>query len=333
LRLQDGSSVFRFRLFEILLPVWGISRKVMDENISMQSPDVSDELDFDEDFMRIDAAICEYDAIGTAPQRKGEGAFQWTSIEKACMTLLARAQDIRVAIWYIRACMARRGIAGLAESVRVLADIMSLPVDAIHPRALPGEAPGDIHALHLGWISTPQFLHQFGCACFGETDVSLDALANGEAGAILEDSAHKASASSFLHKIKDSFLRINESMDAAERQIDIAGVLTLLNQALSRISTNEPPRTSDEPSVSAVEPVRNGEAHRSGSSLATRKDVEAALDRIVEYFLLHEPSHPAPIFLSRVRRMLGAGFEEVMAELYPEGAALAAQLGRPAGAR
>ncbi|WP_337995255.1 type VI secretion system protein TssA [Burkholderia sp. FERM BP-3421] len=292
-----------------------------------------DELEFDQDFIRIDAAISEYDSVGSAPQRKGESAFQWTSIEKACLGLLARAKDIRVAIWYIRACMARRGIAGLAESVRVLADIMSLPVDAIHPRALAGEVPGEIHALHLGWISGHQFLHQFGGACFGETDISLNALANGEAGAILEDSAHKASASSFLHQIQDSFVRINESMGATEQPVDVTGVLTLLGQALSRINTNEPPDTSDEPSVSVVEPVRHGETYGIRSSLATRKDVEAALDRIVEYFLLHEPSHPAPIFLSRVRRMLGAGFEEVMAELYPEGAALAAQLGRPAGAR
>ncbi|KOS79440.1 hypothetical protein [Burkholderia mallei] len=39
------------------------------------SPDL---LDFDEDFIKIDAAICEYDSVGYAPQRKGESAFQLT---------------------------------------------------------------------------------------------------------------------------------------------------------------------------------------------------------------------------------------------------------------
>lgn len=305
----------------------------MGENISVQSPGASDELDFDEDFMRIDAAICEYDAIGTAPQRKGESAFQWTSIEKACLVLLARAQDIRVAIWYIRACMARRGIAGLAESVGVLAGIMSLPVDAIHPRALPGEVPEDIHALHLGWISGPQFLHQFGCASLGETDVSLNSLANGEAGVILKDPAQKTAASNFLHKIQDSFLKISESVKVAEQRFDITDVLTLLSQALSRINTNGSVDARDESSIPTVEPVRHGGLHENPSSLTTRKEVEVALDRIVEYFRVHEPGHPAPIFLMRVRRMLGAGFEEIMAELYSEGAALAAQLGNPAGVK
>ncbi len=305
----------------------------MGENISVQSPGASDELDFDEDFMRIDAAICEYDAIGTAPQRKGESAFQWTSIEKACLVLLARAQDIRVAIWYIRACMARRGIAGLAESVGVLAGIMSLPVEAIHPRALPGEVPEDIHALHLGWISGPQFLHQFGCASLGETDVSLNSLANGEAGVILKDPAQKTAASNFLHKIQDSFLKISESVKVAEQRFDITDVLTLLSQALSRINTNGSVDARDESSIPTVEPVRHGGLHENPSSLTTRKEVEVALDRIVEYFRVHEPGHPAPIFLMRVRRMLGAGFEEIMAELYSEGAALAAQLGNPAGVK
>ncbi|WDD92318.1 type VI secretion system ImpA family N-terminal domain-containing protein [Burkholderia sp. FERM BP-3421] len=305
----------------------------MNDSAPVQSMQAADGLDFDEDFIRIDAAVCEYDSIGNAPQRKGESAFQWTSIEKACLGLLARAKDIRVAIWYIRACMARRGIAGLAESVRVLADIMSLPVDAIHPRALAGEVPGEIHALHLGWISGHQFLHQFGCACFGETDISLNALANGEAGAILNEPASRTSASNFLHEIQESFVRISESMRVAEQQVDVTGVLNLLNLALSRLGANGPPAANDALPIRDVEQGRGGEVYEIRGELATRKDVEAALDRIVEYFLLHEPSHPAPIFLSRVRRMLGAGFEEVMAELYPEGAALAAQLGRPAGAR
>ena len=63
--------------------------------------------------------------------------------------------------------------------------------------------------------------------------------------------------------------------------------------------------------------------------LRSRQEVGAALDRIVEYFRVQEPSHPAPIFLSRIQRMLGVGFEEVMAELYPEAASLVAQLSRP----
>jgi len=53
------------------------------------------------------------------------------------------------------------------------------------------------------------------------------------------------------------------------------------------------------------------------------------LSRMVAYFQAHEPSHPAPIFLNRVQRMLGANFETLMDELYPEADQLIAKLERP----
>jgi len=193
-------------------------------------------LDFDEDFALIDAAICEYDAVGNAPQRKGESSFQWSSIETSCLGLLARAKDIRVAIWYMRACMARRGMAGLAEGINVLADIMSSPVDEIHPRALPGESPREIHTLHLRWISEPQFLHQLGNASFGTTGISLNAFVSGEGSAIHDDKELKATALDLLTEIQGAFLKMDGLMMLAEQHFDVSDVLQLLGRALARLS-------------------------------------------------------------------------------------------------
>lgn len=291
-----------------------------------------DELDFDEDFIRVNALICEYDSVGNALQRKGENAFQWSSIENICSELLNKVGDIRVAIWYIRACMAEHGIAGLAKGVSRLAGIMSLPADEIHPRAQPGDSSGDIHALHLGWITGPQFLHQSGSTKFEEAGVTLAGLAEGDATAVthLESSGHRVTAYAFLLDIKESLLKIEESMLAAAQHFEISRVLGLIDRALARL---KPAQTADATPVTQTHD--DGEVWRSGFNahtvLATRQDVGAALECIAEYFRVREPSHPAPIFLSRIQRMLGAGFDEVMAELYPDGVALAAQLGRPGG--
>ncbi|MDN7592079.1 ImpA family type VI secretion system protein [Burkholderia seminalis] len=292
-----------------------------------------DLLEFDEDFIRIDAAICEYDSVGNAPQRKGEGAFQWVSIENACLGLLKKAKDIRVAIWYIRACMARRGLSGLADGVKLLASIMSAPADEIHPRALPGESPSEIHALQLGWIAGPQFAHQFADARFEGRDVTLAALANGETATILGDRNCQEKAHNVLQNIKNSLLNISESMRVSGQPFDISRVLNLLDRALSRLGASSPGVGSTVCAVplAPVGETGHGPPSEIGVVLKTRQEVEIALERVAEYFRIHEPSHPAPIFLSRIQRMLGAGFEDVMAELYPEGAALAAQLGRPAG--
>ncbi|MEV9637458.1 type VI secretion system ImpA family N-terminal domain-containing protein [Burkholderia pseudomallei] len=299
------------------------------------SPDL---LDFDEDFIKIDAAICEYDSVGYAPQRKGESAFQWASIETGCLALLKKAKDVRVGIWHLRACIARRGLSGLADGVRSLADLMSAPVEELHPRALPDESPGETLLIHLGWLAGPQFLHQLGSSRFEDRDATLNDLIGGRAAAIVEDRDYRLRANTLVHDIQDSLSRIRESIAAAEQELNVSHALDLLSVAASRL-TQAQAGGADSASVESDAPV-DAPAGASapgaqqpmagpGGVLRSRQEVGAALDRIVEYFRVHEPSHPAPIFLSRIQRMLGAGFEEVMAELYPEAASLVAQLSRP----
>jgi type VI secretion system protein ImpA len=63
--------------------------------------------------------------------------------------------------------------------------------------------------------------------------------------------------------------------------------------------------------------------------LRTRSEVSDMLTKLIDYFQTNEPSHPAPIFLNRVQRMLGANFHELMDELYPDANQLIAKLERP----
>ncbi|AOJ04166.1 ImpA [Burkholderia mayonis] len=306
-----------------------------DDALPGHSPDL---LDFDEDFIKIDAAICEYDSVGYAPQRKGESAFQWASVETACLALLKKAKDVRVAIWHLRACIARRGLIGLADGVRLLADLMSAPVEELHPRALPDESPGETLSIHLGWISGPQFLHQLGSSRFEDRDATLNDLIGGRAASIVEDRDYRIRANILVHNIQDSLSRIRESIAAIEQELNVSRALDLLSVAASRLTQTET-GSAGSADVAAAKPVDAVPgtpaldaplpAAGQGGALRSRQEVGVALERIVEYFRVHEPSHPAPIFLSRIQRMLGAGFEEVMAELYPEAVSLVAQLNRP----
>lgn len=299
----------------------------------MESIAENNSVELDDEFLKIESAICEYDSVGNAPQRKGESAFHWNAIENACLTLLKKAKDIRVAIWYVRACMARRGLAGLAESSRVLADIVALPVGQIHPLALPDESPGESHVVHLGWFGATQFLHQLGAARFDDQDVSLNNLAQGTVPALADDRRLQAAVNSTLQEIRQAFAGIEESLLAAGQSLDLARVVELLDRAIARLET---PEVASEPLDEVSDAPRQRAAVRPATvagaataALNTREEVGVALERVADYFRLHEPSHPAPIFLSRIQRMLGAGFNDVMAELYPEAVALVAQLDRP----
>jgi type VI secretion system protein ImpA len=63
--------------------------------------------------------------------------------------------------------------------------------------------------------------------------------------------------------------------------------------------------------------------------VSSRDDVRRTLDKLLEYFQVHEPGHPAPVLLSRVRRMVGADFETLMNELYQDGPKLVQLINAP----
>jgi type VI secretion system protein ImpA len=280
--------------------------------------------------MEINAAVCDFDATGVAPQKKGDAAFGWGHIETACVALLKRAKDIRVAIWYLRACMIRRGLAGTADGVRVLADLLRTPLDELHPRALPDESPGDMLLIHLGWLGGPQFHHQLGSASLESREALLNGLVSDRAASIVGDRDFAARAVALAHEIHTGLTRIQQTVSSTGRSFDVAASLELLTTATARLLQpgNQQPATPPETPTASNDspPTPSG---RAGSAPATRREVKLAIDRIIEYFRVYEPSHPAPILLLRVQKMLGADFEEVMKELYSDSATLVAQLNRP----
>ena len=97
----------------------------------------------------------------------------------------------------------------------------------------------------------------------------------------------------------------------------------LLERCLKKI---EPHRETDEEKRTQQDVLTNQQAV---GNLSDRSDVSQMLAHIITYFRTYEPSHPAPIFLNRVQRMLGANFEELMGELYPDAQQLIAKIERP----
>nr|WP_256252416.1 type VI secretion system ImpA family N-terminal domain-containing protein [Burkholderia ubonensis] len=295
-------------------------------------------LDSDDEFIKIDSAICEFDSVGYAPVRAGEGSFQWAFVETGCLALLERARDVRVGIWYLRACIARRGVIGFAEGLRLLADLMCCPLEILYPRGLPGESPGETIAIHLGWLSGDQFLHQLRNAKFEDLDASLGEIGSGRGLIIVSDSNIFENAINIANDIQKYILKIAESVSDFGQELDISRTIHVLSMTVTKLAQMRA-STDDVGNVTsgcekggrvlgAPEIDSSRMAINSGNILRSRGDVGTAIERIVEYFRSYEPSHPAPIFLARIQRMLGAGFEDVMAELFPEAESLVAKLGR-----
>jgi len=43
------------------------------------------------------------------------------------------------------------------------------------------------------------------------------------------------------------------------------------------------------------------------------------LEKVKHYFTLHEPSHPAPLMIDRVQRMIDLDFMDIIRDLAPDG--------------
>lgn len=67
--------------------------------------------------------------------------------------------------------------------------------------------------------------------------------------------------------------------------------------------------TGDDAPVAAM-PVNRG--------IATREDAIRTLDRVIEFLEKNEPSNPAPLLIQRAKRLIGASFMEIMADLAPD---------------
>jgi type VI secretion system protein ImpA len=104
---------------------------------------------------------------------------------------------------------------------------------------------------------------------------------------------------------------------------------TPLERALAETGGADAPASGGEPAANGPLPAgaempaagsASGTAAVSGPGrLASRSDVEAALDKIVEYYERNEPASPMPYLLRRVRRMVKMDFMELMEEVAPGG--------------
>jgi type VI secretion system protein ImpA len=294
----------------------------------------ADGVEFTEEFERLDALINAHDSEGSGPLRKGAQPFQWSQIEPAALALAAATPDLRVGLWLLRAGVAQRGIVGLADALGRLGDWMQRPAAQVFPHpADDDEGAREVHALHLSWLAGAQFLHHMRCAPLRPgAAVTLEDLVERNSAASLKAIEPLDDIALALTRCKEAFGRI----DAALRQesealgLDVHLPLDLLNRALRAVS---PPTAGTQPidinlSTAYAPGISVPPAGKPGSLDEVRRHLEI----IIEYFVSHEPGHPAPIFLRRVQRMLGAPFDELMAELYPDAKNLISKLERPQSA-
>ncbi|MCG5076758.1 type VI secretion system protein TssA [Paraburkholderia tagetis] len=106
-----------------------------------------------------------------------------------------------------------------------------------------------------------------------------------------------------------------QAPDAAPAMPDIAeqsAMQSPLQAASPQQRAAGPPATNF-----TISPATNGAAWRD-AEISSRADIDFGLEKMCRYLELHEPSHPAPIFLRRAQRLLSLNFYEIFRDIAPE---------------
>lgn len=266
--------------------------------------------------------------------------------------VLARSHDLRAAVLYGYAATRLRGLAGLAEATAYIRGCLEQFWDTCHPQ-LDADDDDDptmrINAV-LGLVEPATVLRAVRSApltdspAFGRVSLTDIAIAEGEMPAPegMDNPPDAARVSAAFQDTPEDALRA--TLDAARAALadvaaidavfnartpgqgpELAPLAKLLGRANTRLSDvvgtpeaapEEGEATGDtEGAAPAARPARTAGV----GEIASSRDVEQAIDKIIKYYREHEPSSPVPMILGRARRLVGADFMTIVADMAPGG--------------
>lgn len=308
--------------------------------------------------MLIDQLISEHEADFDAPVRKGKEVFEWRRIAEDCEALAKESNDLRVALWWLRARAQIGGLEAWADGLAYILELLELPEASVYPLGDEDFSGGDIHATVLNWLACPRSV-----ACFRLLPLTADGA--WKVGFLLPDPAtgvhapeseqnkfreaihlapdHTSLNLALLNRAKACVEEIAIRLDerAPGNGCDFSDLISALGHAAQRLESMSPlfrECVEDGVAEEFVRPdsgpglrmLEGGEGVPEGLVLRSRDDVRVVLAALERYYRDFESGHPATIFIQRLQRMVDMSFESLMQELFSESERLLDRLKKPA---
>ena len=302
-------------------------------------------LEYDADFL----LLSEY-ASGKSEQQYGDTLIaaqppDWIRVEQCATSLLGRTKDVRIVVQLTHAWIQARGIAGLARGLALAASLLDTYWDAVHPQVSIDHEYDPLPRINAlrelaGAHGCPQAARD--CPLLDgmsvravagllarertdgtdfdpgrETIVARLHGANERGEPSLASALAALSALRAMRETVQTRLGPECAFEASAFERDLSIIAECLNRQRGRavaLGGDEGWPTASEPQARPAPP-----APWQPTAIGTRADVERCLDALCEYFEQHEPSHPAPLLLRRVRRLMTLDFYEIMRDIAPDG--------------
>ncbi|MBS0453283.1 MAG: type VI secretion system protein TssA [Proteobacteria bacterium] len=314
--------------------------------ISEASP-TGDNLEYDSAFTALEAA-----SQGKPEQQFGDTVIaavepEWRQVSEQAQELLGRTKDARPAILLMRASTRMQGIEGFSLGLGLLTGLLERYWDDLHPK-LDAEDDNDptmrLNALApLADDSTVlRDLYEARVAVargIGPIRVRDIAVAHGTLNAVGSDEGFSLSqidgALESIHAESPELIGMllglapqvstlqNLLSDRTGRSdaVDLAplrGICTMLAKACSHLGAGAAEdgdaqgdeSTGSDGTGSAAPAAARGE-------IRSRQDALQTLDRVIRYLEQAEPGNPAPLLITRAKKLIGVSFLEIMADLAP----------------
>jgi len=279
---------------------------------------------------------------------KDDAGPDWKGVEKLAGALLEKTRDFRVQVYAAIASIHTRGLPAFRDNLEVLKIYLDDFWDTVHPQLDPDDDNDPTlrmntlemlneHSLISMALDRVKLVELKGMGQFGIREVELaQGKVTPEEGEEVPD----------INAIRQAFLRSDpEHLDtlcsAVSESIELlAGMdiswkektgdeegLSLGNtiKALKKVSAvlNEfvPAQAGGNADEAAptLEVPGSAPAPLASGAINSRADIIRILDKICEYYSVHEPSSPIPLLLRRAQRLVEKSFLEILEDMVPDG--------------
>jgi type VI secretion system protein ImpA len=298
-------------------------------------------LEYDEEFREMEKAAAGRPASQFDPE---DVPPDWRAVLGHTQSLFERTRDLRVAVYWTRACMRLEGVASLTEGLRLMHGLLSRYWDELHPLPDDGDAYARVNALNemgslrgtLGDLRDSLVLNDraVGELRGRDIEVALGALEprSGDVAysrSTVEQMLREGAQSK--PELRDfpaqALATVTELQQLMRDRVGYASApeLDALVTTLTGIRDVMPGAAdSAEGAGGAADGEGEGEAPRRGGgrsltgSIESRNDALRAIDMVCEYLERTEPTNPAQLLLRRARKLVNKNFVELVRELAPE---------------
>lgn len=321
----------------------------IDEYLSPVTPErpCGDNLDYDAEFQAMEQAM-----QGRAEQQFGDTIIpaepaDWTKVEKLAASLLSRTKDLRIMLALTHAWTITRGLSGYADGLLLIQQALSLYWQQIYPLLDEfGETDAFYRINALAVLSDKSDLTS-SLRNAVLLDNSGDVLTLRDAQALLDGSKTECAnypggrsrlieelvsrrqggteAVLIIHQRLQTIRKILRSqlgessvpeMDQLQKTISlVANACQDTDFSLFSLSREE--NTLSEPvsiySTKSLPPVE-----WKNVQITSRAEAHLMLEKVRQYFVQHEPGHPAPLIIERVQGLIELDFIGIIRELAPD---------------